>query len=160
MSVGLDHAGLSVADLDAAVAFYGAAFGFAPEFPFELGVDGIRGIMLRLQSGGRLELFERPGAEPGPAPESPIAALATSGYGHIAVSAPDIDVVFTRALEAGTSERVSPRASPEPGVRFAFLADPEGNLVELVERAEASPGGLASGRELAQGLARTAGGGA
>jgi catechol 2,3-dioxygenase-like lactoylglutathione lyase family enzyme len=24
---------------------------------------------------------------------------------------------------------------PEPGVRFAFLADPEGNLVELVERA-------------------------
>ena len=33
--------------------------------------------------------------------------------------------------EAGAGERVSPRPSPEPGVRFAFLADPEGNLVEL-----------------------------
>jgi glyoxylase I family protein len=135
MSVGLDHAGLSVADLDAAVAFYGAAFGFAPEFPFELGVDGIRGIMLRLESGGRLELFERTGAEPGLTPESPIAALATRGYGHVAVSAPDIDLIYTRALEAGAAERVSPRPSPEPGVRFAFLPDPEGNLVELVERA-------------------------
>jgi glyoxylase I family protein len=29
---------------------------------------------------------------------------------------------------------IEPRASPERGVRFAFLADPEGNLVELVER--------------------------
>jgi len=29
---------------------------------------------------------------------------------------------------------VRPSPSPEPGVRFAFLADPEGNLIELVER--------------------------
>jgi glyoxylase I family protein len=37
-------------------------------------------------------------------------------------------------VAAGACEKVSPRPSPEPGVRFAFLADPEGNLVELVER--------------------------
>jgi catechol 2,3-dioxygenase-like lactoylglutathione lyase family enzyme len=135
MSVHLDHAGLSVADLDAAVGFYGRAFGFAVEHPFTLGVDDIRGVMLRLESGGRLELFERPGSAPGPAPASPIAALATRGYGHFAVNAPDIDVVFARAVAAGAQEKVSPRPSPEPGVRFAFLADPEGNLVELVERA-------------------------
>jgi lactoylglutathione lyase len=135
MTVHLDHAGLSVAALDAAVDFYGRAFGFESEFPFELGVDDIRGVMLRLPTGGRLELFERPGAEPGPTPASPIEALARRGYGHIAVNAPDIDALFARALAAGASERVSPRPSPEPGVRFAFLADPEGNLVELVERA-------------------------
>jgi lactoylglutathione lyase len=134
MRVDLDHAGLNVGDLDAAVAFYGRAFGFELEFGFELPVDSIRGVMLRLPEGGRLELFERPGSTPGPAPASPIEALATRGYGHVAVSAPDIDAIFVGALRAGASERVSPRPSPEPGVRFAFLADPEGNLVELVER--------------------------
>jgi len=43
--------------------------------------------------------------------------------------------VFARALEAGASAVIEPSLSPEPGVRFAFLADPEGNLVELVELA-------------------------
>jgi lactoylglutathione lyase len=131
----LDHAGLSVADLDAASAFYGRAFGFEAEFPFELPVDGIRGVMLRLETGGRLELFERPGSGEGLRPADPIDALATRGYGHVAVNAPDIDALFARAVEAGATEKVAPRPSPEPGVRFAFVADPEGNLVELVERA-------------------------
>jgi hypothetical protein len=29
---------------------------------------------------------------------------------------------------------MTPRASPEPGVRMAFVADPEGNLIELIDR--------------------------
>ena len=136
MRVALDHAGLSVADLDAAQQFYASAFGFESELPFELPVDSIRGLMMRLPTGGRLELFERPGAAPGMTPVSPIEALATRGYGHFAVSTADIETTFKDALLAGAAERVSPRPSPEPGVRFAFVADPEGNLVELVERRE------------------------
>ena len=31
-----------------------------------------------------------------------------------------------------------PQPSPEPGVRMSFLADPEGNLIELVERERSS----------------------
>ncbi len=130
----LDHAGLGVADLDAAARFYGEAFGFATEFAFTLPVDDIRGAMLRLPGGGRLELFQRPGAAAGPTPATPIEALATRGYGHVAVATPDIELLYERALAAGATGRTSPRPSPEPGVRFAFLADPEGNLVELVER--------------------------
>jgi catechol 2,3-dioxygenase-like lactoylglutathione lyase family enzyme len=132
--IGLDHAGLSVASLDGAVAFYADAFGFAGEFEFEL-PDGIRGVMLRLDSGGRLELFERRGSSGGLRADDPLAALATRGYGHFAVCAPDIDSLYARAVDAGAVGKVAPRPSPEPGVRFAFLADPEGNLVELVERA-------------------------
>jgi catechol 2,3-dioxygenase-like lactoylglutathione lyase family enzyme len=134
VSVALDHAGLSVTNLELATAFYRQAFGFKPEFPFQLPVDGIRGVMLRLPTGGGLELFERPGSKPGLEAASPIEALATRGYGHVAVGTADIDGTYARALEAGAAEHVSPRPSPEPGVRFAFVADPEGNLVELVER--------------------------
>src|SRR4051794_36011556 len=113
----LDHAGLSVADLEAAVDFY-AVFGFAREFEFSLG--GIRGVMLRLDSGGRLELFEHSRAVDGLRAATPIDALATRGYGHFALCTPDIDEAFARALAAGAIEKVSPRQSPEPGVRFAF----------------------------------------
>ena len=129
----LDHAGLSVGDLDAARGFYERAFGFELEFAFDL-PGGIRGAMLRLESGGRLELFEHPAPEAGLTPVSPLEAPATRGYGHFALSAPDIDAVFERAWRAGAAEKVSQGPSPEPGRRFAFLADPEGNLVELVER--------------------------
>jgi catechol 2,3-dioxygenase-like lactoylglutathione lyase family enzyme len=129
--VRLDHAGLSVADLDAAVAFWARAFGFQVEFEFSLGE--IRGVMLR-GAEGRVELFERPGSAGGLRAEDPISALGTRGYGHVALTAPDIEAPFARAIEAGATPKVTPRPSPEPGVRFAFLADPEGNLVELVER--------------------------
>jgi lactoylglutathione lyase len=133
MRTGFDHIGLSVADLDAAIAFYGAAFGLRNEFAFEL-PHHIRGAMLRHESGFRIELFERPDSELGIQGFRPIEALATRGYGHFALSAPDIQPVFDAALAAGAGGVVEPSPSPEPGVRFAFLSDPEGNLVELVER--------------------------
>jgi catechol 2,3-dioxygenase-like lactoylglutathione lyase family enzyme len=90
--------------------------------------------MLLHPSGTRLELFERTGSKPGIQGLTPLEAHATRGYGHFALSAPEIDPVFQQALEAGASSVIAPSPSPEPGVRFAFLSDPEGNLVELVER--------------------------
>jgi lactoylglutathione lyase len=135
MSLRLDHVGLSVGDLDAASEFYSRAFGFARQLEFELAPHPVRGLMMRHESGMRLELFERQGSTPGVQGVMPIEALATRGYGHFAFAAPDIDAVFAGALEAGASAVLEPAASPEPGVRFAFLADPEGNLVELVELA-------------------------
>jgi lactoylglutathione lyase len=134
MRVGLDHVGLSVADLDAATAFYARAFGFAPELRFELTPHPIRGVMLRHDSGMRLELFEHRDSEPGIQGVAPIEALRRRGYGHFALHAPDIGPVFAQALAAGARALVEPSPSPEPGVRFAFFADPEGNLVELCER--------------------------
>jgi lactoylglutathione lyase len=129
-----DHVGLSVADLEAATDFYGRAFDFEPEFRFELGRDDVRGSMLLHPSGMRLELFERPGAVAGIGGRGPIEALAVHGYGHFALRAEALEPAFERALEAGAEAVFEPRPSPEPGVRMAFLADPEGNLVELVER--------------------------
>lgn len=134
METRFDHVGLSVADLDAALAFYGTAFGFEREFAFELAPHPIRGVMARHPSGFRLELFQHEASSPGIHGNAPIQAIATRGYGHFALAAPDIEPLYAAALAAGASSRVPPSPSPEPGVRFAFLADPEGNLVELVER--------------------------
>jgi lactoylglutathione lyase len=133
MPLRVDHVGLSVSDLEAACEFYSRAFGFTRQLEFELAPHPIRGLMMRHDSGMRLELFEHEGSAPGVQGASPIEALATRGYGHFAFAAPDIDPVFARALEAGATSVIEPSPSPEPRVRFAFLADPEGNLVELVE---------------------------
>jgi catechol 2,3-dioxygenase-like lactoylglutathione lyase family enzyme len=129
----VDHVGLSVADLDATERFYGTAFGFTRQLAFELSPHPIRGLMLAHPSGARLELFEHADSVAGPSAPGPIEAHATRGYSHFALAAPDIDETFAAALAAGATAVIEPGPSPEPGVRFAFLADPEGNLVELVE---------------------------
>lgn len=134
METRFDHVGLSVADLVAAQAFYERAFGFTDQFAFTLTSHPIRGVMLIHPSGARLELFEHAASVAGIQATTPIEALGTRGYGHFAFAAPDITPVFDAALAAGAVSRVPPSPSPEPGVRFAFLSDPEGNLVELVER--------------------------
>lgn len=120
--------------MHAAVAFYERALGLSPEFRFEL-PGGVLGAMLLHPSGWRLELFERPGSTPGIQGREPIGALAVRGYGHIAIAVRAIDPAFEHAVAAGAAAIKRPGPSPEPGVRFAFLADPEGNLIELVERA-------------------------
>ncbi len=139
-SVRVDHIGLSVADLGAAEDFYRRALGFEPEFPFELPFDEIRGVMMLHPSGLRLELFGHPGATPGIQGRDPREALATHGYGHFALTSSAIDPLYEGLLAAGARGVKAPGPSPEPGIRMAFVADPEGNLIELVERGSA-PGG-------------------
>ena len=134
MRTRFDHVGLSVADLEAAERFYTSAFGFERQLVFDLTPHPIRGMMMTHRSGCRFELFEHATSSAGPQAAGPIEAHANRGYSHFALAAPDIDEVFASALAAGARAVIEPRPSPEPGVRFAFVADPEGNLVELVER--------------------------
>jgi glyoxylase I family protein len=46
----------------------------------------------------------------------------------------DTDAWHARLVAAGATERQAPGHAPEPGVRFSFVADPEGNLIELLDR--------------------------
>jgi glyoxylase I family protein len=62
-----------------------------------------------------------------------VAALR-AGYGHVAFAVADLDGAFDRAVARGARPVMPPCPAPEPGVRMAFVADPEGNLVELLDR--------------------------
>jgi lactoylglutathione lyase len=127
-----DHVGLSVGDLDAAVAWYERALGLETEFPFA--IPGLRGAMLKSADGYRVELLERKGSMPGLTGALPNDALLTRGYGHFAVQVTDLEAVYARLVAEGAAGVWDPRPSPEPGVRMAFVHDPEGNLIELLER--------------------------
>ena len=133
----LDHVGLNVADLSAMTSWYCVALKLDVEFEFALDQVDFRGVMLRSADGHRIELLCRSGNVAGLQAANPVEAALTCGFGHVAFDVPDVDAAYDALLVAGASDRMSPRPSPEPGVRMAYVADPEGNLVELLDRAAA-----------------------
>jgi predicted enzyme related to lactoylglutathione lyase len=46
--------------------------------------------------------------------------------------------VFDRLVQCGARISVPPMRSPLPGMRIAYVADPEGNLIELLEQRDVS----------------------
>ena len=132
-----DHLGVSVADLPAMTAWYAEALDLNVEFEFALSAGEFRGVMLRSEDGYRIELLHRGGSHAGPTAATPVEAALTRGYGHFALDVPDVDGAYAALLDTGATDRMSPRPSPEPGVRMAYVADPEGNLIELLDRSTA-----------------------
>jgi lactoylglutathione lyase len=131
----LDPVGLNVADLATAEAWYAEAFGYVRELAVRLEAVELDIVMLiHPARGDRLELLHRPGSRPGLRAADPPEAVLTQGFGHIAFDVHGVDVTFGRLVSLGARSVMTPRPSPEPGVRMAFVADPEGNLVELLDR--------------------------
>jgi glyoxylase I family protein len=77
-----------------------------------------------------LELFRAQGAKPSPRPEKD--GPATPGCRHLAFQVDDVDA---KLAEMGEDARVTlgPLSFDEviPGWRTAWIADPEGNIVEI-----------------------------
>ncbi len=131
----LDHVGLAVADLQAAASWFCDVFGLVPELTLRVdALDLSIEMLVHPVHGYRLELLHRPGSQAGRKPGTPGEAALREGYGHMAFDVTDVDRAYSRALARGARPVMPPRPSPEPGVRMAFVADPEGNLIELLHR--------------------------
>jgi glyoxylase I family protein len=134
----LDHVGLNVSDLAAAEQWYAATLGYERDFVARLDTFELDIVMLiHPARGDRLELLHRPGSRPGLRADTPPEAVLTEGFGHVAFDVAGVDETFERLVSLGARPVMEPRPSPEPGVRMAFVADPEGNLVELLDRSGA-----------------------
>src|SRR6478609_1243645 len=130
----LDHVGLAVADLGAAAAWYCDVFGLVPELSLRVdAIDLSIEMLIHPAFGYRVELLHRPGTGAGVdgQPAHPAAAALRAGYGHVAFGVADLDGAFDRAVTRGARPVMRPCPAPEPGVLMAFVADPEGNLIEL-----------------------------
>jgi catechol 2,3-dioxygenase-like lactoylglutathione lyase family enzyme len=118
-----------VRDLERAIGWYVDALGLEHTVTAQV-PEGVEIAFVVDESGAGVELFslEAPDAE---AWDGPISALR-GGHGHVAFTVEDLDAAFTRAVESGGRVVWPPRPSPKPGQRIAFVADPDGNLVELM----------------------------
>jgi lactoylglutathione lyase len=134
----LDHVGLAVADLAAEASWFCEVFGLVRELalrvePLDLSIE----MLIHPGFGYRVELLHRRGSMAGGKPGTPTEAALRHGYGHVAFDVADLDAAYDRAVTLGARPVMPPCPSPEPGVQMAFVADPEGNLVELLHRGAA-----------------------
>ena len=141
MAARLDHVGLAVAGLEAAAAWFCDVFGLVPELSLRVdAIDLSIEMLIHPEFGYRLELLHRPGrnaddmAGAAGKPATPAAAARRDGYGHVAFAVADLDGAYHRAVARGARPVMPPCPAPDPGVRMAFVADPEGNLIELLHR--------------------------
>lgn len=142
----LDHLGLVVPDLRAAVAFFSQVFGAQLEFsldrfddptgaaPRRLGAEHGSGFALAMLAWGeqRLELLQWFPAGPEDRPEAEAAGTA-----HVAISVPDVAAALdTLRGVAGVQivgEPVTFEEGPTPGLTNAFVRAPWGCLIELMQ---------------------------
>ena len=138
---GFNHVGLSVRDLDRAIAFYRDMLGLeqlTPAFPFEgpmfsqvMGVEDAKGRMCVMRKASlQLELFEF--AHPAPAPKDENHSVADHGLTHFGIDVEDIDAVHARLAAAGVRFHCPVQTFPS-GMRATYGRDMDGNVFELLE---------------------------
>jgi lactoylglutathione lyase len=123
----LIHTCYRILEIDRSVEFY-EALGFS-----EIGRHPIRdeaiNVFMGLPDDGdvpRLELTFNVGrTEP--------YDIGT-GYGHIAITTPDLDGALRQLAEQGIEPERPPYTVRDGGSRLCFVRDPDGYRIELIER--------------------------
>ena len=135
LTFSLDHVGIDVDDLASQIDFYRRAFDLEVELQGDVPEYNFSAAMLVSPTGWHLELFKRDGAAPRPVPDDPDGQHNVLGLGHVCFAVNDLEATSIGFVSLGAAMRRPP--VPYPGVpewRLSDLADPEGNLIELVSR--------------------------
>ncbi|WP_344583990.1 VOC family protein [Streptomyces lunalinharesii] len=115
-------------------AWCGSALGLVHvDERLEMPEAGVRTVVLSDAGGLRVEFVERPGSSPA-APAAPFTVTAVQTFAHLALQVPYLDAAFGRLTgECGAAPVSPPASGVTTGMRYAYIADPEGNLLELIE---------------------------
>ncbi|MEO7198106.1 MAG: VOC family protein [Solirubrobacterales bacterium] len=125
----LIHTCYRVLDLDASVDFY-EKLGLAEVGRMPIGDDATNVFMGMPDDGARLELtYNHDVTEP--------YEIGT-GYGHIAITADDLDGTLDRLGELGIKPEKPPYTVREGGSRICFVRDPDGYRIEIIEASQPS----------------------
>jgi lactoylglutathione lyase len=123
----LIHTCYRILHVDRSVAFY-EALGFEEKGRFPIRDEAIN-VFMGLPDDGdepRLELTCNNGrTEP---------YDVGTGYGHIAITAPDLDATLGRLKDQGIEPERPPYTVRDGGSRLCFVRDPDGYRIELIER--------------------------
>ena len=141
MIIGTNHIGISVSDLDRAIAFYqrgldmevvsNEAF-FGEQYSRILGLDAAKGRVALLQvTNLQLELFEF--AHPAPARSDLRRPVCDHGISHFCIEVADIDAHYERLSQAGAYFHCPPLFFPAERAKATYGRDLDGNVFELLE---------------------------
>lgn len=132
MLVGFEHVGMTSRNMPRTLEFYCGLLGLT--VAYSKSVDAGEIVFLNA-GGGMLEII---------CPKAPHmdgfrdVPPYEAGMRHVTFAVTDVDAMFERLVAAGAPivERPRPPIYPAMMKRVAFVRDPDGILVELVERAE------------------------
>ena len=120
----LNHVGGRIQDLDASLAFYD---GLGAEVVDRLFMTGNRVHRVHIQlATGLVELLHHEVPDPD----------ATYGLNHVGFMTDDLDADYARLIALGYAELSAPRVAGSGQGRLAFLSDPNGVRIELLQRSE------------------------
>jgi methylmalonyl-CoA/ethylmalonyl-CoA epimerase len=130
----IDHIGIAVNDLDAAVKLYGGSFDMAEQHRETVEEQGVEAILLEV-GDGHIELIKPLSDDTGVA-----KFIARNGEGmhHVAYAVDDIDAALEKVRDAGLRLIDEQPRTGIRGSRVAFLHPKStgGVLTEIVEPAE------------------------
>lgn len=127
MITGLAHAAINAADLERSLHFYRDILGLPVVEDLTL-ETGVRLVHLRVGEGATVELFGRP---------EPLAAIAPApqaGLTHLALAVDDVDAVYAELRAKGVEFTGAPRPGLGQTRKLVFCKDPDGTLIEFVEK--------------------------
>lgn len=128
-----DHVGLSVQNLELEQAFYAKAFEMTTvEEAVNMPEAQIRTMILSNENGLKIELIERQNSQAQEF-EDAYDGANTQGYFHWALNVKNLDEIFVKMLNFGAKAVQEPQDAMKKGAKFAYVKDPEGNLIELIQ---------------------------
>lgn len=119
------HSAIWVSDLERTLEFYVEELGLERTNEFESG-DGATNVYVAGESGVEIQFKYEEGRE--------VERSESGVYDHVAIAVDDTDAEVRRLCEEGSATLTrGPLDSEGANARVAFLEDPEGNGIELVE---------------------------
>jgi lactoylglutathione lyase len=121
----LIHTCYRITDIDRSIAFYNA-LGSEEIGRIPIGEEAVNVFMNQPGDGDmpRLELTYNFGVS---------SYEIGSGYGHIAITTPNLEDMLERLAEQGIQPEKPPYSVREGGSRLCFVRDPDGYRVEILE---------------------------
>jgi len=119
------HVCLNVSDADELADWYEAELGYERSWEFTSEDGETRNVYVADENGFELQLSDTDGEddfEPGTA------------WDHFAVKVDDVDAAFEEMDHHGVVSE--PSDQPAAGARTAFVEDPDGHVIELIEPLE------------------------
>lgn len=130
------HVAISVSDLDISIRFYQEIFGFRLIKRFY--IEALKAETCFIEKNGLvIELFSFKDFDPLPEYRKDLLTdLKTLGVKHFAFRTENIDEIYNYLKNSKNAEFATNIRKGGSGLRYFFIKDPDGILVEIIEKKE------------------------